>query len=281
MYIKQLIALLLVGAADAKTALVPKTSLLNKKALLVRGGAGPLDATTTAKVMSGVLAAQGVYNYLAPEKNNEAYGLTDCDGVTNWFSKGSGATFLSTAISAIAIFYFDMDPIKALGAGSILGTVFHLEAVLNEDAAKNGFAPAGQWINLLINGFMAHTFLTGADYAETAGKAYGAWLLFAGAQCRLAPQTALGMWGLEGDASDNAIFFTKILGQAAMASGVFIGAISSGVDPSTALGYYYIPQFLSFVEMAASKTFEDVGVGMEMIYPWLVAQTATIGTLSF
>ena len=85
MYIKQLIALLLVGssAADAKT-FVPKTSLLNKKALLVRGGAGPLDVKTTAKVMSGVLGAQGVYNYLAPEKNNEAYGMTDCDGLTNW-----------------------------------------------------------------------------------------------------------------------------------------------------------------------------------------------------
>ena len=127
---------------------------------------------------------------------------------------------------------------------------------------------------------MSHTFLTGADYAQTAGKAYAAWTLFAGTQCRLAPQTGLETWGLEGEASDNALFFTKILGQAVMASGVFIGAISSGVDPSTAFGYYYIPMLLSIVEMAASKTFEDVGIGMEMIYPWLVAFTAAIGTLA-
>ena len=283
MYIKQLLALLLVGrsAADAKTALVPKTSLLNEKALLVRGGAGPLDVKTTAKVMSGILGAQSAYNYLAPEKNNEAYGLTDCDDVTNWLSKGSGAVMGSAAIAAIAILYFDMDPIKALGAGTLLGTVHSLEVVLTEGAAKVGFSPVGQWLDLIINAFMSHTFLTGADYAQTAGKVYAAFSLLVGIQCRLAPQKGLETWGLEGEASDNALFFTKILGQLCVASGVFIGAISSGVDPSTALGYYYIPMLLSFLEFIASGESEDVGIGKEIQYPWILASAATIGTLSF
>ena len=141
MYIIQLITLLLVGAVDAKTALVPKTSLLmDKKALLVRGGAGPLDVKTTTKVMSGILAAQGAYNYLAPEKNNEAYGMTDCEyDLTNLLSKGFGATILTAAIPAIGIFYFDMNPTTALGAGMTMATVVDLESVLNEAAAKNGF----------------------------------------------------------------------------------------------------------------------------------------------
>ena len=106
-------------------------------------------------------------------------------------------------------------------------------------------------------------------------------MLLAGIQCRLAPSSALETWGLEGEASDNALFLTKVLGQVCASLGIFVGAISSGVDPSTAWGYYYIPMLLSFVEMIASGAWEDVGIGPEMTYPWLVAFMATIVTLAF
>ena len=59
-----------------------------------------------------------------------------------------------------------------------------------------------------------------------------------------------------------------------------IGAISSGVEPSVAWGYYFVPILLSFVESIASKTFEDVGIEMTPIYVWAAILATAVGTLA-
>jgi hypothetical protein len=70
------LVLVLAGASNAAAsrAFVPKTMAADK-ALSLRGGAGPIPADTMAKTLTGLYGVQGVYNYLAPEKNNEMYGI--------------------------------------------------------------------------------------------------------------------------------------------------------------------------------------------------------------
>jgi hypothetical protein len=65
-----------VGTSGAASrAYIPKKNVAVNKALSVRGGAGPLPAEATAKAAIAILGVQGLYEFLAPEMNVEAYDI--------------------------------------------------------------------------------------------------------------------------------------------------------------------------------------------------------------
>ena len=141
-------------------------------------------------------------------------------------------------------------------------------------------AGGGQVLNLAINSFAAFAFLSETSYAETVGKAFGAWLIVACLQARLAPAACLKTWGLDGDASESAIGYTKTLGHSGLALGTFIGSIANGAKLTTAIGYYSAVLLVSLAEMMASGHFEEIEVSMDKIYGWMAMLIAFVGTLA-
>uniref|UniRef100_A0A7S0FMZ8 Uncharacterized protein n=1 Tax=Minutocellus polymorphus TaxID=265543 RepID=A0A7S0FMZ8_9STRA len=277
------LALVLVSPGTAATPFLP-TGAVSKNvdtSLAIRGGAGPLDVELTAKAATGIFGLQGLYNYLAPEKNHDAYGFEQSvDGLAIWMSTGVGAQFLTFAIAAYFSLFHNMPALKACGAGLIVCCVENLRSVLNDTASKNGVAGGGQVLNLVIHSFVAYALLSEVSFAETVGKAFGAWLIVACLQARLAPATCLKTWGFDGDASDSVILYTKTTGQAGVAFGAFIGSIANGAEVTSAIGYYSVAVLLSLAEMVASGYLEDLGLSKDKVYPWLAILLAFVGTLA-
>jgi len=58
---------------EAHSSFVPRA---NKGALLIRGGAGPLDVTDTAKVATIINGVNAGMVVLSPKKAEEVYGIT-------------------------------------------------------------------------------------------------------------------------------------------------------------------------------------------------------------
>ena len=102
-----------VGTSGAASrAFIPKKNVAVNKALSVRGGAGPLPAEATAKAAIAILGVQGLYEFLAPEKNVEAYDISGGDEITTFIAGQDGACNLAPAISSYAILCHDMPPMK-------------------------------------------------------------------------------------------------------------------------------------------------------------------------
>lgn len=118
MQLKILSSLILavVGTSDAadasRRAFIPKKNIAVNKVLSVRGGAGPLPAEATAKAAIAILGVQGLYEFLAPEKNVEAYDISGGDEITTFIAGQDGACNLAPAIGSYAILCHDMPPMK-------------------------------------------------------------------------------------------------------------------------------------------------------------------------
>jgi len=120
-------------------------------ALNVRGGAGPLDVKTTAKVATTIFGIQGAYGTLAPSKENELYGLTGDDDILNWLAEGNSSILLCLAIMAYSIFFKDIEPMKTVGIGLIANVVINAKCLLNEEPKKLGIPAITHQLNLIIN----------------------------------------------------------------------------------------------------------------------------------
>ena len=271
----------LVSPGSAASTFLPAGAVNVGKSLAIRGGAGPLDVNLTAKAATGLFGLQGIFNYLAPEKNHDAYGFKDsADGLAIMMSTGVGSTFLTFAVASYFSLFQDMPALKACGAGLIAWCVENLRCILNDSASKNGVAGGGQVLNLAINSFAAFAFLSEASYAETVGKVFGAWLIVACLQARLAPTACLKAWGLDGDASESAIRYTKTFGQSGVALGIFIASIANGTELTTAIGYYSAAILVSSAEMMISGYLDENEVSKDKLYPWLAMLIAFAGTLA-
>merc|ERR1719263_1116684 len=66
-----------------------------------------------AKTLTGLYGVQGVYNYLAPEKNNEMYGIKGSK-MSNFIGEGVGSFVLSSAAAMYAMIYHTCLPSRQL-----------------------------------------------------------------------------------------------------------------------------------------------------------------------
>lgn len=273
------LVLVLAGASNAAAsrAFVPKTMAADK-ALSLRGGAGPIPADTMAKTLTGLYGVQGVYNYLAPEKNNEMYGIKGSK-MSNFIGEGVGNFVLSSAAAMYAMIYHDMPALKAIGVSTLPGMVQSARALLNDVPADIGIANGGQYFNLAVNIFVAHALLTGADYATNAAKGYAVYMGLAMLQCRLAPASSFKTWGCP-EGSNSEKFILKILGQAGLGYSVLVWYLANGTDTLTSIGYFCVPLLVSFLEFVASGEMEAAGVDNAKVLPWIALMTASIATLA-
>jgi len=268
-------------ANSATPALAPKKTIATKQALSIRGGAGPLDPALTAKVFLGACGTQGAYDYLAPNKSIELYGVkademsTVCTGV-------GGGLLLGWVVTAYGILFADMAPLKAIGVGLLPLIVGNLRTILNGDAKAIGCSIPGQVINLAVCAFTAYACLSDQADANTVVKVFAAYVGLANTQCRLAPNDALKTWGIEESKQSRvAIFTTKIMGHHGFQYSTFMWALANDIDAYKALGYSLIYSFLSFVMFVASGDFGELGFDIRLAYPWIVSVFAAAITFAF
>jgi hypothetical protein len=276
MFKSLLVALTLFGLAHAKKAFAPKTSLLK-----IRGGAGPLDPVLVAKVATGLTFANAVPSILSPSKMTELYGPMNCDAINEESIARGGTAMLAHAIMVYCVLFKGSSLNDAVAAGTIPWIVHSVKTLLNDVPAKLGYNAAAEWILMAIGCFVAHTCWTNADYTDNVVKAYGIWGLLNGALCSLAPLTFMETWGLKASGLDKK-HLQRIPGASILGSGVFITAMTNGVDLHKAIGYSIIP-FLAFFVSAVFVTKEAVDLKLKLSahYISMALTAAAVLTLAF
>lgn len=284
------LSLILFGTINAKVPIVPqqktstkiRTKTNTKHALSIRGGAGPLNPSTTAKIFLSTSALQGIYDYLAPNKSLAVYGIV-ADKLSTLCTGVGGGILLMWIITAYGVLFTDMTTLQSIGWAQIPLVVSNLRNILNGDAKETGCSMVGQGINLAITACVAYGCLTGKDYTTLAVKVLSIYMGLANVQCRLFPDSALKSWGLENEnkRTPTALFATKVLGHHGIVAAVSMSLLVYNVDPYKALGYSQIPGLLSFVLFITSGDFNTLGFKAETSYPWIALVALTVLTLAF
>ena len=268
-------------ASTSGAPFVPSTSTSSiTSALHVRGGAGPLDVKTTAKVATTIFGVQGAYGTLAPSKENELYGLTGDDDILNWLAEGNSSILLCLAIIAYSIFFKDVEPMKAVGVGLITNVVINAKCLLNEEPKKLGIPAITHQLNLVINSIASYALLTNASYASKAAYVLASYCIFGGVQCSLFPDAGVETWNLPNVMTDESKFKLQCMGANATVLGIFIAAIMKGIDPTKAFGYALIPLLLNCVRMMVQIDKEEVSIGSIGLFVWLALTTLFVATLA-
>jgi len=284
------LSLILFGTVNAKLPFVPQkkvpTTIIttnSKHALSIRGGAGPLNPSPTAKLFLGTCALQGIYDYLAPNKSLAPYGIV-ADKLSTLCTGVGGGILLMWIITAYGVLFTNMSTLQSIGLAQIPLTVSNLRNILNGDAKETGCSTVGQWINLAITACVAYACLTGKDYAALTIKFLSIYMGLANIQCRLFPDSALESWGLEeAKRTPTAAFATKVMGHQGICAAVLMALLvfTDNIDPYKALGYSLIPGLLSFLLFITSGDFDTLGFKAQTSYPWIALVALTVLTLAF
>lgn len=129
MMLKNILLLVLVGLTAARRNASPFLSRSSKlfdtpknkkqnKALLVRGGAGPLNPTDTAKLATALVGVQGALSVMSPSRTLDVYGLPSSP-LLELFAHRHGLTLLSFAAMAYQLLFKDADLPTAVGLAAI------------------------------------------------------------------------------------------------------------------------------------------------------------------
>jgi len=134
------ISSILVGGAAAAAhrpsshrAFMSKASTMNN-ALSIRGGAGPLPLEATAKTAAAINGLQGLVSWLAPETCLDAYEMDVNEeerGLVEHCLNGDGADLLAPSIAMFAILSHNVEPMKALGMGTLVAAITNFKNVIN------------------------------------------------------------------------------------------------------------------------------------------------------
>ena len=140
---------------------------------------------------------------LLPEKNLEAYGVPNVDKFSTYMDEANGANILGFGIAALAILFFDVPAMKAVGVGLVANVIQSLKILLNGTPEELGIAPAGQWLGFGMVSFLSHALLTGADYGNTVAKVFAAFWGLCAIQGKFAPESSLKSWGFPEQSATN------------------------------------------------------------------------------
>ncbi len=268
----------LVGFSTA-TPFVATPSSSRNAVLSLRGGAGPLDVETTAKVFTGITTAQGALDYLSAKTVNKLYNVDLSDKFSSFLQKFVGGNQAAVAIMLFATVFSDVAPLKAIGYGLVPGVLTQFSSLLDETPKELGVNVPMQYVNTAVTTFVIKSLLGGEDNAGTILKYFLAYCGLATGQCRVAPQAALKAWGFPEDTA-NQTFATKLLGQSGLAFTAVAYALGvQGASASTAVGYAAVVYLVSIAEFLLSGEFEAIGVDVAKCHPWLAISLATAATL--
>ena len=271
------------AAAAKKHSFLPQTS--TRVALAVRGGAGPLDATDTAKLSTVVSFIAGGPNSLSPEKATEFYGLDPSKPSDVLTVRRVGVTLVTNAVLGYCLFFQSKSVHEAVGLAAIPWALDALKTLLDDTPKKAGFSDVPQKLILAVQIFVAYALLgnNASIDKDLVMKVFAAWTAVNGLLLGLSPETALSIWGRSTGsekADDSLTYLFSCEGFGLMSCAVYIGALALDKAATAACGYAFIPWVVWFIKVLfVTKEVEKFNQPKLMQYVWFVLCTVFAGTL--
>ena len=270
--LRLLIAMLAVAGVSGKHF----SPTFSTKALKIRGGAGPLDPTATAKAYALAAGAQSTITLLGPDKALGAYGLPTNEPATTLLVIQASAVIINTVVLIGSRLLKELSFHDAIGYSCVPYVLLTVHNLMNGKLKRVGKPNICGLLLIALNSWTAYAAFTGADYADTLIKLYGYNSALNAAILFLAPATALKMWMINGS-SEATIFITKELG-AALAAHAAVVLLPN--DLLKAVGICAVAFFVHFLDaMFIRKELVNLKVSFGMLYPWLLFMAVVAGTL--
>lgn len=273
------IMLALAGVANAKKPLVPALARRNR-ALLVRGGAGPIDPTMAAKAATGLSLVQGTVFQLGPEKSMDMYQCPKSALAQHLLTR-CGTAILAFGLMAYCLVVKGASLATASGVVALLWALEFLRGFLTDEPEKVGMKMEGQYLIFAVQAFIAWATLCNTDLSDFAVKMNAIWLGVNGLILMANPSGALSMWG-PSDADDCSIYMYRSLGYFLAAAGVFAGSLAFGktTDNVTALGYGWALVLLHQVAVNfLTGEVDKLGIKKSHMLGWLAADAAIVAAI--
>mmetsp|Transcript_18766 Transcript_18766/g.32268 ORF Transcript_18766/g.32268 Transcript_18766/m.32268 type:complete len:301 (-) Transcript_18766:226-1128(-) len=178
---------------EPKKALAPPVSFVTK---IPRGGAGPLNPDTTAKVFVGLLGFQAANAMLAPEMCLKSYCHTP-DAFSTFLIETNGAVGCTAALLLGLQLFKGMSFEKAIGWSVLPYVVIELKKAFTKQGGAIGFPSANHYPSVILNLVVMCASLTDEGFASGLNKFYGIWSLINGLPMLIVPEKAGKAWGLE------------------------------------------------------------------------------------
>jgi len=244
----------------------------DNRALELRGGAGPIDAETAAKVVGGFAITTGSVFTVADKVCLKAYDVegeyspTDARNVID-----HNLSILSAGLVMYSLlFRKDISWNLAMALGFLPWTFRALGDLLNENALATGPSTIGSSFILIFAGVAANGGLTAAEWTDNAFKAASVFALASGLSVLLAPAKGSKLWGYKGATEKTHGMLTGV-GVTLTGFGAFMLSLASGDDIITAVGKKAAVDTLGLIKaMYFSPEWASLGVSKAAVYFWLI-----------
>mmetsp|Transcript_4411 Transcript_4411/g.7900 ORF Transcript_4411/g.7900 Transcript_4411/m.7900 type:complete len:291 (-) Transcript_4411:731-1603(-) len=268
------LALLGAGTANAKRSFqngikkqavgIPDT----KKIVSIRGGAGPIEPVTAAKLVGALYTVQGAVGTLSPTRSNEAYGVKTFVPCNVKLSRETAYCILEHGIIVSCLLVKGTSVNTAVGITSIIWFAEALKSILDKDSENVGPSNVGSLSIMAFAGAAAYAGLTNADWALAAFKARAVYTFLCGIPCVFNGNSAIKLWELKNtDELTPGLF--NVLGCSVLNLGALLAALAWGFDPVKAVGYTALVSLLtSFKCTFLSPDFDVLGIDIAPLMFW-------------
>lgn len=261
------------GSADAVApSFLPRKSLATSRALELRGGAGPIEAETAAKVVGGLAIATGSVFTVGDKFCLKAYDVEgELSPTDARFVIDHNLSILSAGLVMYSLlFRKDISWNLAMALGYMPWTFRALGNLLNECSKTTGPSNIGSSLILAVGAAAMYGGLSGTAFASSAFKASAAFALASGLPCLLVPEEASKLWEMKGATEMTTGMITGV-GVTLTGFGAFVVSLAWGDDIITAVGKKAIVDALGLIKaMYFSPEWASLGVSKAAAYFWLI-----------
>lgn len=264
-------------SADAVPSFLPKNKrrfATTSHALELRGGAGPIDAETAAKVVGGLAITAGSVFTVGDKFCLKVYdvegGMSPTD--TRFITDHNLSLLSAGLVMYSLLFRKDISFNLAMALGNLPWTFRALGNLLNESAKTTGPSNMGSSIGLAVGAAAIYAGLTDAAWASSAFKTSAVFGLASGLPLFLTPGKAAKLWGLKGTTEITNGMLTGV-GLTLTGLGAFMTSLAWGDDIVTAVGKKVIVDALGGIKaMYFSPEWASIGVSKAAVYFWLIIE---------
>jgi len=246
-------------------------SPLNQNTILsVRGGAGPLDATSAAKTFSSILAAQSTFSVLGGEPGKDIWDMPDDNAFDNaMYLDISGVAGAIAVISCFKLF-FDIEHTTAVGYSVIpyASQLFH--KIITGKNVKAGVKLESSLFLMTIQTLVGYACFKNLPWAETAMKLYGFNSLLNAVIFSFVPKLGSTLWNLRYDTPTTESMANKSMGMALAAHSIAVLVpILSNASLNETVGYTILAYLLGMVNIAyIAKDLEKSTLSAKVPFVW-------------
>eukprot|EP00956_Cyclotella_meneghiniana_P037999 scaffold147603_cov72-Cyclotella_meneghiniana.AAC.1 len=260
------------GSIDSVPSFSLKRRFARVPGLELRGGAGPIEAETAAKVVGGIAITAGSVFTVSDKFCLKAYDVqgelssTDARLVTDHNISILGAGLVMYSL----LFRKDISFNLAMALGNLPWTFRALSNILNECSKTTGPSNMGSSMGLAVGAATMYAGLTDAAWASSVFKASAIFGLASGLPLLLAPGAAAKLWEIKG-ATDMTNGMLTGLGVTLTGLGALLTSLAWGDDIITAVGKKAMVDALACMKaMYFSPEWASIGVSKTSVYLWLI-----------